>query len=521
MFNLLTEPLVPVAFSERLEPEMLTLPKMFSRLAGNAVDGFPGLAVHQGQAWFQFLAQLGALALLYGQTEEPPDDPKIWRDLLANLTPDCADSAWNLVAEPTEPAFLQPPTANVDAYKLAAETPDALDVLVTAKNHDRKQAQAVDGGPHLWLYALVALQTTQGYSGRGNPGIARMNGGLSSRVLIDRRPGPRWGPRVTRAIRMLLDRRAEVLKRVGDDLYRAEGGLALTWLRTWDTDSPLLMSELDPFFIEVCRRVRLTATAKGRLAALSRPANTPRVDAQALNGNLGDPWVPINLGKADPSALTVSGNGFDYRLAQRILLGQDLTKPLALKELPEEKGRDTEIYMAVLVRGQGKTEGLHERIIPLPHTIAVQLPFDADEDDDPGVTLANLSRDMVELAGEARKVLRQAVLVYLQGPEHPNFKKSDAAPVVSRFDRAIDEQFFVRLFAAPEIGSEEANHRWQRFLRDEADKLARSVWDQTTPPSARREKARAASEAVLFGGLRKRLPGAFPEPEQDSKEALA
>ena len=245
------------------------------------------------------------------------------------------------------------------------------------------------------------------------------------------------------------------------------------------------------------------------------------MDAQALKGNLGDPWVPINLGKADPSALTVSGNGFDYRLAQRVLLGQDLTKPLALKELPEEKGRDTEIYMAVLVRGQGKTEGLHERIIPLPHTIAVQLPFDADEDDDPGVTLAILSRDMVELAGEARKVLRQAVLVYLQGPEHPNFKKSHAAPVVSRFDRAIDEQFFVRLFAATEVGSEEASHRWQRFLRDEADKLARSVWDQTTPPSARREKARAASEAVLFGGLRKRLPGAFPEPEQDSKEAFA
>ena len=75
---------------------------------------------------------------------------------------------------------------------------------------------------------------------------------------------------------MLLVRRDEVLKRVGDDMYRAEGGLSLTWLRTWDTDAPLLMSELDPFFIEVCRRVRLTATAKGRhrgaLAAGEHPA---------------------------------------------------------------------------------------------------------------------------------------------------------------------------------------------------------------------------------------------------------
>ena len=173
--------------------------------------------------------------------------------------------------------------------------------------------------------------------------------------------------------------------------------------------------------------------------------------------------------------------------------------------------------MAVLVRGQGKTEGLHERVIPLPHTIVADLPFDADEEN--SGTLAELSRDMVKLAGEARKVLRQAILVYLQGPEHPNFTKSDAAPVVSGFDRAIDEQFFARLFAVPEVGSNEAILRWQRFLRDEAEKLARSVWDKTTAPSARREKARAASEAVLFGGLRKRLPDAFPEHE--SKETAA
>ena len=31
MFNLLTDSLVPVAFGERPEPEMLTLPKIFSQ----------------------------------------------------------------------------------------------------------------------------------------------------------------------------------------------------------------------------------------------------------------------------------------------------------------------------------------------------------------------------------------------------------------------------------------------------------------------------------------------------------
>lgn len=512
MFDLLIERIVPVETDG--DGMMLTLPELFSQLGRDAIDGFPGLAAHQAQAWYQFLAQLGALALHRRHLLEPPQDPDIWGRLLADLTPISAATAWSLMVEnPTRPAFLQPPTGMLHRFTSAGETPDALDVLVTAKNHDRKRAQAIEGDPHLWLYALITLQTSQGYSGRGNPGIARMNGGLSSRVLVDRRPGPRWGPRLVRAMRMLLMRRSEILRLVSDDLYQSDGGLALTWLYEWDTDTPLRPEELDPFFIEICRRVRLTATGKGRLAALSRPANIPRVAAQALKGNLGDPWTPINLSKSDPSSLTVGGNGFNYRLTQRILFEQELKKPLSLKALPGENRLDSELHMAVLVRGQGKTQGLHERILPLPESVAPYLQFDEDEQRS---TLADLSQNMVALAGEARKVLWQAVQIYLQGPEHPNFQKPVAAPTIASYDRMIDEEFFNCLFEAPKIGSDEVIQRWQLLLRDEAFRLARDVWHKTTPPSIRREKARAASEAVLFAGLRKRLPEAFLE--HDSKE---
>ena len=512
MFDLLIERIVPVETGG--DGMMLTLPELFSQLGRDTIDGFPGLAAHQAQAWYQFLAQLGALALHRGHLREPPQDPDAWRRLLADLTPSSAATAWSLMVEnPTRPAFLQPPTGMLHKFKPAGETPDALDVLVTAKNHDRKRAQAIHGEPHLWLYALITLQTTQGYSGRGNPGIARMNGGLSSRVLVDRRPGPRWGPRVARAMRMLLVRRSEILRLMTDDLYQSEGGLALTWLHGWDTDEPLRIQELDPFFIEICRRVRLTATGKGRLAALARPAKTPRVAAQALKGNLGDPWTPVNLSKSAPSSLTVGGNGFNYRLAQLILFERKLKKPLSLKTLPGENRLDSEVHMGVLVRGQGKTEGLHERIIPLPESVAPYLQFDEDEQGSP---LAALSQDMVALAGEARKVLWQTVQIYLQGPEHPKFRKPDAAPTIASYDQKIDEEFFNCLFEAPKIGSDEVILRWQLLLRDEAFRLARDVWHKRTPPNIRREKARAASEAVLFAGLRKRLPEAFLV--HDSKE---
>ena len=345
-----------------------------------------------------------------------------------------------------------------------------------------------------------------------------MNGFYSSRVLVDRRPNRRWGPRVDRAIRMLLARRADILERAGDDLYRSTQGLGLVWLRPWDTDTQIRMSELDPFFVEVCRRLRLTATAEGRIAALKRPSDHARIAAAALKGNLSDPWVPINTGKGEATALTVSSTGFDYRLAQRILLDHKALKPpIALRELPHEHGLDSEIHMAVLVRGQGKTEGLHERIIPLPHSIAIRMPFDEDEEDSAQNILAELSQQMVNTAAKARKVLRQAILVYLQGPEHPNFKRADATSTLTRYDRAVDRRFFDSLFRTTEAGSNDTNRRWQQFLNEEAFRLARSVWDTTSPPSTRREKARATSESVLFGGLRKHLPDAHPP----SKETTA
>ena len=515
MHNLLNESVVPI----RVGPtgvQPVSLPDLYVRLGEDSVHSFPGLAAHQAPAWYQFLVQLGGLALHHGQRADLPDRAGEWRDVLSALAPNQATTAWNLVeAEPVKPAFLQPPTARIADFKPYARTPDALDVLVKAKNFDRKQSQAMDGPAHLWLYSLVSLQTTQGYSGRGQPGIARMNGGLSSRPLVDLRPGARWGPRVVRGIRMLLARRDEVLRRVGDGVYRSRGGLALTWLRAWDDDTMLSLGELDPYFIEVCRRLRLVRTETGALAAMARSAMKPRTHAKELFGNLGDPWVPVNIEKSPPAALTVGAGGFDYRLAQRILLrSKQFRRPLALDLLSGEYGRNMELHLAALVRGQGKTEGFHERVIALPGEVALAFGTsgeDADSDDD--WSLAQLSEKMVSLAGSVRKVLRQAILVFLQGPENPNFQKPGAGPMLSQFDRRVDEAFFEHLFKAPGRGWESAETGWEGFLKQSATALAEEAWESLSPPTARREKARVAAEGVLFGGLRKNLPNAFSETE--------
>lgn len=511
MTNLLADGIIVVRIGRTTG--RVSLPDLYVRLAADEVDSFPGLAAHQSPAWFEFLVQLGALAALHQRSRVPPRNTEAWNATLAELAGDTATSAWNLVGdEPGQPALLQPPTSRFGEYKRFATTPDGLDLLVTAKNHDRKQAQAVGGDPHLWLYALVNLQTQQGYSGRGQPGVARMNKGHASRVLVDRRPSHRWGPRVERAIRMLLARREDMLRSVDQAVYRAEGGLALTWLRDWDEDRMLSLGELDPYFIEVCRRVRLVRMDEGSVEAWVRPAVKARTDAKAFLGNLGDPWIPLDLRKSPPTALTVSAGGFDYRLTQRILFDSGTSRrPLAFKALPGESGRSAELHFAALVRGQGKTEGFHERVIPLPAAVALQFERDAGADEE--TSLEQLSTRMVDLAGSVRKVLRQAVTVYLQGSNNPDFKKPDAASVVFRFDRRTDEEFYTHLFAAPATGYSASELGWQQFLKNTALELAGDAWTRLSPPSAQREKARYTSEVVLFGGLRKQVPDAFPKPD--------
>ncbi len=509
MLDLLTDRTIPVSLGGRggLVLDTVTLPRLYSYLALDEIESFPGLARHQSQAWYQFLAQLGAIAAHRAQSGETPKSPSEWHSLLSALTPGCSDTAWSLVvADASKPAFMQMPTARVGEYKTQAVSPSELDILVTSKNHDRKSGPVAASAVHAWLFALVAAQTSHGYSGRNNYGIARMNGGTSSRVLVDRRPSGRWGLRVMRAIRMLVIQRRRVLNRVSDDMYRATGGLALTWLRSWDTDAQIEVDTLDPYFIEVCRRLRLVIGPDGDISALGTGSKRARINAKDLKGHLGDPWVPVIHDKKGVKALTVSGRGFDYRLVHRILFDKAIDRPLALAAIEDEGESDTEIHLLVLAREQGKTQGLQERIVPLAHSKRIRFGDDADE----GYTsLAKLSEEMVGKASLARKVLRQAILVYLHGPEHPNWKGAEARPVVASFDRAIDGSFFDLLFTAPQRGFDVVDEQWQRFLKDEAIKYATRAWDRYSPPSARREKARAKAQAVLFGGLRKCVPEAF------------
>ena len=104
------------------------------------------------------------------------------------------------------------------------------------------------------------------------------------------------------------------------DYFRPRNGVALLWLEAWDGATALDLRGLDPYFIEICRRVRLRAE-EGRIVAWTAASKTARVAAKEAHGNLGDFWTPI--GVKDDKALSLSSVGFRYDRLATLILGRD------------------------------------------------------------------------------------------------------------------------------------------------------------------------------------------------------
>ncbi|MBS0301732.1 MAG: type I-E CRISPR-associated protein Cse1/CasA, partial [Proteobacteria bacterium] len=175
-----------------------SLPELLVALAANGVRDFPRLRPHQRHPWHAFLVQLAAIALRHAGQDQPWTEAADWRVALRDLTPDDADGApWCLVAPPDRPALLQAPVPgeNIAAWTNLLHAPDALDMLVTSKNHDLKAARAHGAEADDWLFALLSLQTQEGFLGAGNYGISRMNGGFASRPGVGVAPVGAWGAR--------------------------------------------------------------------------------------------------------------------------------------------------------------------------------------------------------------------------------------------------------------------------------------------------------------------------------------
>ena len=526
--SLLSEPLLRVAAGPGLAATALSLPQVLARLSAGEALVFYALRPHQQAPWHAFLVQLAYLALDPLDEPVPPTSAQVWVDLLRGLTPDHPDDApWCLVNTHWQtPAFLQPPCSEGREadFKRSADAAQDIDVLVTARHHDEKTGklpldnQALD----TLVYALVLLQGWSSFLGAGNYNTMRMNGGFSSRPQFRLAYERGSGAEFLRDLTALFDDRTAM-----EDRFRTAHGDAATaehsllWLPLWDEGS-LALSSVHPYCLEVCRRVRLVRQ-DDRLLLRRASSNAMRVAAKEQRGNVMDPWVPIVRGD-EPKALTAQANSLGYRRLQELIF--DHSK-VDLPVLAEPSAREQECNVAgtliaqVLVSGDGGTDGLLSRELPMPAPVLSQwLSAPA--------ALAQRSQLFVSLAGLASgKVLRSALLQFVDGSSDVEWKNRDFArtvePWVDRFEAAVDEVFFIQLFATIEAGLSDidAQRLWVQWLTQACHSHLNEAAHALPTRSGSRHMAQGRAQRLLGLGLRKQFGPLLITPQAATDAALA
>lgn len=487
-----------------------TLPEVLLALSTDDVVSFGHLMAHQTHAWHAFTVQLAALALHSAGRTEAVKTADDWQALLLNLT-NGAIAPWCLVVNDLSlPAFLQPPVpeGNLSAFKNRMVTPDELDILITAKNHDVKAARIRTPSLDHWVFSLVVLQTMQGFLGAGNYGIVRMNGGFSNRACVAISPGTDLGARFARDVAVLLENRDLLVERQS---LQQTGGVGLLWLKPWDGQARLAWSECDPFFIEICRRIRFT-TETGTLRVFGAPTKDRRLDADVRKGDTGDPWMPVQRDKA--TALTVSGAGFTYKLLNELMTSDNYQRGVAQEIRPSERA-DATFYTWAFVRGQGVTEGLHERRVPLPPKVRARLAKKEDRQ-----ALGTVAKHRIDTVAKMQKdVLRPAICVLLQAaPNKLDLSDDRAKRWLESLDQAVDNNFFPALWADLELPVNDANANWEAWVFSCAQKELDNAIASVPLPSVARYRAIAEAQNVFHALKRKHFPS-ITTPQYGAKDA--
>jgi len=444
---------------------------------------------------------------------DPVQPEAFWRAGLRQLAGRADDSAWTLVVEDvTQPAFMQAPVTQADfernfnTQKLAS---DDLDLLLTAKNFDVKSHRVTSGKSDEWIFALISLQTMSGYILK-HQGIARMNSGFGNRSCMSIQYSLRYGRRWQRDVLHLLDLRPTLLASPWP--YRNDG-IVLTWLPPWDRDSSLPLYELDPFFVEISRGVRLRSHQQGYIAQTSIEKQ-PRIFAKHLAGIVGDPWIPLDL-RDKPKILTISPAGFTPELLRNVLFEEGFELSKIQKPDAQRSMEACFFHAAVLVRGQGVTDGFHEKRLRIPGRIASRL-FDRSMERD---RLAELSKQAINDAGLMQnQVLKRAMFALLEGgPEKINAERREFK---SWIDKASDQfriawstDFFDWLWRTVEqLEQEQARLDWLKALEVKARTVLNDAIARFPARTGRYYRARIRAEGVFKG----RLFNIFPQLKEQA-----
>ena len=496
-FSLLTEPLIRYRRAGDGNTVFASLPQLFVALTADDVRDYPALRPHQRHPWHAFLVQLAAIVLHKAGRTTAFETSDEWCDALLTLTPEDPDgAAWCLVSPPNRPALLQAAVVggSIAGWKSAAYAADEIDMLVTSKNHDIKGSRARRSQPEDWLFSLLSLQTQEGFLGAGNYGISRMNGGFASKPGVGVAAVGLHGDRWARDFSALLSQRERTVQERG---LKGGDGLALVWLASWDGLDMLSFSKLDPFYIEICRRIRLQSVG-GVITSIGTGSKAARIAAKELNGLTGDAWTPIDI--EGGKALTITAIGFNYKLVSELMFSGKYQAPIALNLSQPAGGKDLVFIAQGMTRGQGKTEGYHERRVPISPKVRSLLATNQK------ALLARLATQHIAIIGEVRKLLWVALSVLFANGESGDSSdgnKTKSSKFSAPVEIAEDSRFFDNL--SEEIDAEDPTAQrlqWMLGLVARAETILKIAFDAGPRNGIQKYRAQSAALSRFHGGIR-------------------
>ncbi len=544
MHDILTERYLQV---DAPDTRPVNLPELFRLLARDEVDDYPNLPAHQWHYWHAFLCQLAATALArQGRTELPTTmGAPEWKQTLTALTKQDwpQDQPWHLIQRDTKmPALLQPPCTlepHPDNFKHRWESPEDLDLPYTAKNHDMKQHAGYLASLDQWLFSLVTLQTAGGFSGAGHYHVSRMNGGAASRSALSLTPSLRPGAHFRRDVDIMLKHDPELGPDEANPYTR--NGHSLLWLLPWDGDQDprrkeaLELDQLSPWYIEIARRVRVDEE-EGRLFVRYGTSKRSRINAAERRGVVGDPWMPLNMSNPkEPKSLTLAGGGMTARRMIDYLCSENWQPSLLLRATAGELAEEQEMLAVArgIVRGQGKTEGYHERVETLQPTTLQAISEGVEGEERTRLLALNESRrqELSQVGNILSHALHQTRNTEPStgeaggegggGRGNPSQAVQKIQEARRRVEESLDPRWLEALqeeFCAPEEQRKEIRRRWrEEELVAAAERELYLDLPALDRSAARRMQSRSMAQTIWEDRIRAYQRNALSEPKDEAE----
>jgi CRISPR system Cascade subunit CasA len=168
--------------------------------------------------------------------------------------------------------------------------------------------------------------------------------------------------------------------------------------------------------------------------------------------------------------------------------------------MPPANGESLVLITQGVTRGQGKTEGYHERRVPISPKIRSLLAVNRKE------PLAQLSTQRIAIIGEMRKLLWVALAVLFangKANDGSDGNKTKASKFAAPFEAAEDARFFSDLNEEIEATDCAAQRlQWMLGLVDRAEAILRVAFDAGPRNGVQKYRAQSAALSRFHGGLR-------------------